>query len=62
MSMLEKYANNLEKIVDERTHQVLEERRRADQLLYQLLPRYKIICAVEKNFMRIYCQSSLYGD
>lgn len=39
MSMLEKYANNLEKIVDERTHQMIEERRRADQLLYQLLPR-----------------------
>lgn len=45
MSMLEKYANNLEKIVDERTQQVIEERRRADQLLYQLLPRYVSIRA-----------------
>lgn len=40
MSMLGTYANNLETIVEERTQQVVEERHRADQLLYQLLPRY----------------------
>lgn len=39
MSMLEKYATNLEKIVDERTQQLVQERKRADQLLYQMLPR-----------------------
>uniref|UniRef100_A0A915HGJ7 Guanylate cyclase n=1 Tax=Romanomermis culicivorax TaxID=13658 RepID=A0A915HGJ7_ROMCU len=39
MNMLEKYATNLEKIVEERTEKMNEERRRADNLLYQILPK-----------------------
>uniref|UniRef100_A0A915JIV4 Guanylate cyclase n=1 Tax=Romanomermis culicivorax TaxID=13658 RepID=A0A915JIV4_ROMCU len=39
MNMLEKYATNLEKIVEERTERMNEERRRADNLLYQILPK-----------------------
>uniref|UniRef100_A0A915L5J6 guanylate cyclase n=1 Tax=Romanomermis culicivorax TaxID=13658 RepID=A0A915L5J6_ROMCU len=37
--MLEKYATNLEKVVEERTEKMNEERRRADNLLYQILPK-----------------------
>uniref|UniRef100_A0A915KRV3 Guanylate cyclase n=1 Tax=Romanomermis culicivorax TaxID=13658 RepID=A0A915KRV3_ROMCU len=39
LKVLEQYANNLEKIIEERTEKMMEERRRADNLLYQILPR-----------------------
>lgn len=38
VGMLEKYANNLEKIVEERSEKALEERKRADKLLEKMLP------------------------
>ncbi|XP_070573696.1 atrial natriuretic peptide receptor 1-like [Ptychodera flava] len=39
LSMMEKYANNLEEIVEERTQQLLEEKRKTDRLLYSMLPK-----------------------
>jgi atrial natriuretic peptide receptor A len=36
---MEEYANNLEDLVDERTQAFLEEKRRSEELLYQVLPR-----------------------
>lgn len=39
LSRMEQYANNLEKLVEERTASYLEEKRKAEDLLYQLLPR-----------------------
>lgn len=40
MAMMEKYANNLEALVDERTDQLSEEKKKTDALLYEILPRY----------------------
>ncbi|XP_055934070.1 guanylate cyclase 32E-like [Argiope bruennichi] len=40
LAMMEKYANNLEALVDERTDQLNEEKRKTDALLYEMLPKY----------------------
>ena len=39
LKRMELYANNLESLVQERTDQYLEEKRHAEDLLYQLLPK-----------------------
>lgn len=40
MAMMEKYANNLEALVDDRTDQLVEEKKKTEALLYEMLPRY----------------------
>uniref|UniRef100_T1ITS9 Guanylate cyclase n=1 Tax=Strigamia maritima TaxID=126957 RepID=T1ITS9_STRMM len=42
IAMMEKYANNLEALVDEKTDQLIEEKKKTDALLYEMLPRYVI--------------------
>src|SRR2546422_449556 len=37
---MEQYANNLEKVVENKTAAFLEEKKRSEALLYQVLPRY----------------------
>lgn len=37
--MLEKYSGNLEKIVEERTKLLIEEKKKTDDLVYRMLPR-----------------------
>ncbi|KAH3891200.1 hypothetical protein DPMN_015290 [Dreissena polymorpha] len=39
MAMMEKYTNNLEEIVAERTEQLQDEKRKTDALLYRMLPK-----------------------
>jgi len=39
LSRMERYANNLESLVDERTQDWLEEKRKCEDLLYELLPK-----------------------
>lgn len=39
LSRMEQYANNLEVLVEERTADFLEAKSKAEELLYQLLPK-----------------------
>ena len=39
VKMLEKYSGNLEKIVEERTKLLIEEKKKTDDLVYRMLPR-----------------------
>ena len=40
VGLLEKYATNLEELVQHRTAELVEEKKRTDSLLYQMLPKY----------------------
>lgn len=38
LRMMEKYANNLEEVINSRTLQLTEEKKKTDLLLYRMLP------------------------
>ena len=40
LQMMEKYATDLEGVISERTHQLIEEKKKIDMLLYRMLPKY----------------------
>jgi len=43
LKKLEKYAENLENIVQERTAQLIDEKQKTDMLLYRMLPPYAFL-------------------
>lgn len=52
-AMLEKYSNNLEELIRERTEQLDIERKKTEQLLNRMLPRY--INKKRKPFLFVIC-------
>lgn len=40
IQLMEKYAGNLEEIVDKKSQLLIDERIKTEQLLYKILPRY----------------------
>lgn len=46
LKRMEQYANNLEVLVEEKTDQLSQEKRRSEELLFQVLPRYRYIFSV----------------
>lgn len=42
LSRMEQYANNLESLVEEKTQSLFEEKKKTDELLYQMIPKYVI--------------------
>ena len=49
MSMMEKYADNLEELVEDRTQQLAEEQRKTEELLARMVPRYGHPVKYEQN-------------
>lgn len=50
MAIMEKYASNLEDLVEERTDQLIEEKKKTEELLHQMLPRYMWISEIDNYF------------
>jgi len=55
MDMMEKYARNIEENVEERSQQLLEEKRKTDRLLYRLLPAWvnDVAATINHHFVNI---------
>ncbi|NXU26035.1 ANPRA protein, partial [Thalassarche chlororhynchos] len=58
LSRMEQYANNLEELVEERTQAYLEEKRKAEALLYQILPHVTIYFSDIVGFTALSAEST----
>ena len=47
ITMMETYANNLETLVDERTQMLINEKRKTEELLYEMMPK---VYSCQRNF------------
>lgn len=45
LTMMEKHADNLEVVIEERTRQLVDEKKRIDVLLYRMMPPYVALYA-----------------
>lgn len=65
LKRMEQYANNLESLVEEKTAQLSLEKRRIEELLFQVLPRFTffidfIIIVDNKKIVFFFLQASSY--
>ena len=49
---LEKYANNLEEIVQQRTSELIDEKKKTDMLLYRMLPPYVFMILINTTIVQ----------
>jgi Heme NO binding associated len=49
---MEQYANNLETLVEEKTEQLSMEKRKTEELLYQVLPRPVALCLLSGEMVK----------
>lgn len=60
---MENYANNLEQLVEDRTNAFLEEKKKSEQLLYQVLPRCVSTVAIrDPSFAPWHVQNELLEE
>ena len=53
LAMMEKYANRLETLVDDRTQQLAEEKKKTENLLLTMLPKFVFYYPGRTRFMTI---------
>lgn len=53
MDMMVSYANNLEELVNERTKLLFDEKKKTEDLLHRMLPKYVLINVIRRIRIRI---------
>ena len=61
LHMMEKYANNLEELVEEKTQQYMEEKKKADLLLYSMMPESVFHACNIRPENLVWWRSSFFG-